>query len=113
MCAFKFLDTKEKICTCVNTHTFTICTSVVVTPVIGCAYQASDIVSFFVYAHHLGVCHLMTYYCKHDVVSLLTQPPSPPEEPAPPPPSKDKDSNASKKPPSKGKAAAGSQQVDV
>lgn len=48
---------------------------------------------------------------KSDVVSLLTQPPSPPEDPAPSPPSKDKDSLASKKPPTKGKAAAGSQQV--
>lgn len=50
--------------------------------------------------------------CKQDVVFLLTQPPSPPEEPAPPSPSKDKDSSAIKKKPSKGKAAAGGQQVD-
>lgn len=50
---------------------------------------------------------------KHDVVFLLAQFPSPPEEPAPPLPSTDKDSNASKKPPGKGKAASGSQQVDV
>lgn len=57
--------------------------------------------------------HFMIMKCKHDVVFLLTQPLSPPEEPVPPPSSKDKDSNASKKPPSKGKAAAGSQQVDV
>lgn len=48
---------------------------------------------------------------KSHVVSLLTQPPSPPEDPAPSPPSKDKDSLASKKLPTKGKTAAGSQQV--
>lgn len=46
----------------------------------------------------------MTVKCKHDVVFLLTQPPSPPVEPS-------KDSNASKKPLSKGKATASSQQV--
>lgn len=48
---------------------------------------------------------------KVDVVFLLTQPPSPPEDPAPSPPTKDKDNVASKKPPTKGKTAAGSQQV--
>lgn len=53
----------------------------------------------------------MKYEYKSDVVFLLTQPPSPPEDPAPSPPSKDKDSLASKKPQTKGKAAAGSQQV--
>uniref|UniRef100_A0A665WD42 Cytoskeleton associated protein 5 n=1 Tax=Echeneis naucrates TaxID=173247 RepID=A0A665WD42_ECHNA len=42
-----------------------------------------------------------------------SKPPSPPEENVPPPSSKDKDSYASKKLPSKGKAAAGGQQVDV
>lgn len=50
---------------------------------------------------------------QHNVIFLLTQPSSPPEDPLPPPPSKDKDNNGSKKLPSKGKAAAGSQQVDV
>lgn len=75
-------------------------------------------ISFFVclytHTHHwLFISHSLTYKCKHDVVSLLTQPPSPPEEPAPPPPSKDKDSNASTKPPGKGKAGAGGQQVVV
>lgn len=97
------------LCTCVNTHTFH--TSVAVTPVIGFAYQAFDIV--FLLCAPLGFYVISWHECKHDVVSLLTQPPSPPEEPAPPPPSKDKDSNASKKAPSKGKAGAGSQQVDV
>lgn len=67
---------------------------------------------FFV-CHLVFISHFLTVKCEHDVVFLFAQLPSPPEEPAPPPPSKDKDSNASKKPPSKGKAAAGSQQVDV
>lgn len=70
--------------------------------------------SFIVYVHTGFLMVILWLKCKHDVVSLLTQPSSPPEEPAPAPPpqTKDKDSNANKKPPSKGKAAAGSQQVD-
>lgn len=56
-------------------------------------------------------CRPVKCECQSDVVFLPTQPPSPPEDPAPSPPSKDKDSVASKKPSTKGKTAAGSQQV--
>lgn len=67
----------------------------------------------FLNIYTIGFLYISWHECKHDVVSLLTQPPSPTEDPVPPLPSKDKDSNASKKPPSKGKGGAGSQQVDV
>lgn len=95
-------------------HFYSVVNSCVIFPTFPTCMLSPHLVHIFVCVHHLVfISHLLTVKCKHDVVFLFAQLPSPPEEHDPTPPSKDKDSSNNKKPPGKGKAAAGSQQVDV